>query len=647
MKKLLNSIILIVLVYFPLFVSAEELDFDFTDETQDRVTMTYAWNQENKILELFGINIESQVILPEDSTVLIKNNTTNIIKNLTNSVIKSKGNLYIKGNGSLTLETNSKSTGYDVFEGISNIYIQDITLKTSGLTGIKTNSNLYIRNTKLDIFGYNNGIDIVSAVENKNISVEIINCTGIIKGQLTQGIELYNKSTGSANLLIEDSKDLSIIGNETNKKYHNEFNRSGIRVMSSGIDNVESQVKIKNSKNLYFTGTNTGIAVNCNSNGRTSETGACQASIIIEDSSIISETPTSVWAAFFVNNTGDNKESLSKISITNSKISSLAPNDIGMMTSSDEGQSIIEIHNSNLEVSGLYAGLRAKSNKTNDAEIIIVDNSLVVVIDKISTNHKTLDVMDKGVSTDGQDGVSTDSKVIAPIDCIITKNENDTWDIPDNGKVMINGEEKSYLYGALVKETREVLPYITNLNQKEFVDINEAINMANEGETVELLISDGTEEAILPKSITLTSQKKINVTTEEHGYKIKEEYINEKYVYTVVEADKYKVIFHYNYNSNKTITYEVYENTEYILPNDIFKTPKGKELDSWIISNEEYKSGDKIKIMQEDVNIYAKWRNETINPETSDSIIKYIILNFISLIIIITSIYYINKKRTI
>jgi len=644
MKNKIIFLVILIFLLYPLFVLAEtSIDVNFTDATTNEMGEGYKWDNENKILTLSGITLDVGLTLPPGSIIEVVENTKNTISTTTEAPITTSGELTIKGKGNLTLTTLANGSGFNTIEGLTNLIVEDTDLTTTGYNGLVAD-NVTIKNSKIDIEGYGYGIYATSSIANKDLSVNLINCTGTITGTQVQGIEISNTASGSVTLNIENSNDLIITGNIVNTKLSGVFARSGARIMAKGSSS-NAIVNIKNSKNIEFYGTNTGIAVDCTAcEAKTSEEIDGQASLIIEDSIVVAETVTNTWAAFFINNSSPGDNNSANILIKNSKVSALAPNDVAIMTSTKKAPSSITVNNSVVELAGVYAGIRAKSNTTADAEIFVIENSLIVVIDKTGNNYKALDEMDNATSSDGSSGVDEESKVIAPKDCIITIKEDGNWDIPDEGTITINGEETNFIYGGIIKPTGDVLPYITSVNdESEYVDLNEALDSAKEGDNVALLLPTGNEEANLPYGVTLTSTKSISVKTDEYGYKVKEEKKDDKYVYSVVPAEKFKVIYHYNYGKDKTIIKVAYDQNYYELEQNVFTEPKGMEFSHFTINGEKYYPKDKYLITG-NIDVYMNWQ-KIDNPKTGDNIGIYIALASISLITLTIGIVYFIKKN--
>lgn len=422
------------------------------------------------------------------------------------------------------------------------------------------------------------------------------------------------------------------------------FERSGARLYTINPKS-NATVNIKNSNNINFYGTNTGIAIDCHSDDSSVLEGNGKSSLIINNSTVLAETITNTWSAFFINNNGVGVDATSEILIQNIIVKALAPNDVAIMTSTKNTASSVTIRNSILELAGVYAGIRAKSNTSLDAEIYVIEKSLIVVVDKISKNYKALDEMDKGTSSDGISGVDENSVVVSPKDCEIIIKEDGNWEIPDEGTVLINGEEKKFTYGGVIKESGEVLPYITSLNDTEFSDLNEALLKAQNGDNIILFTSDNIKDTNLPLGITITSPGAIPVNTNEYGYKVKEEIIDEKYVYSVIPKNKYKVTYHLNNGEDKTVTKEVLEQSDYTIEKDIFLSPQGMKFGYWIINGEKYLPDD-IYYITNDIDIYAQWVLDE-NPETYDNVINIFWLTIISLICFIIIIIYCLKNNNI
>lgn len=624
--------IAVMIITSPFTVKAEVLtpDLNFTDALENEKGEGWSWNNEAKVLTLFGATFHQGITLPADSSITIIENTINSITTTDTIPITTSGDLTINGKGMMSLETpvDSKGIGFDTLNGVTNLSIEDVTLNTSGLTGLLA-ENVSIKNSLINIYGYKYGIHATSTKQNADISVELINCTGTITGNLLQGIEIINNISGNVKLNIENSKNLIVSGNTTNKKLSGSFERSGVRVFTNGAKS-NAIVTIKDSEEIYFYGTNTGIAIDCHSNSSTVVEDNGKAMLIIDNSVVKAETITSTWAAFFVNNNGVGVDATAEITIKDSNVSALAPNDVAIMTSTKKSASSVTVRNSVVELAGVYAGIRAKSNTTSDAEIFVIENSLIVAVDKTGKNYKALDEMDNATSSDGSSGVDENSKVISPKDCVITLKTDGSWDIPDGGTILINGQESNFIYGGVIKTTGDVLPYITSVNDNEFVDLNEALSTAKDGDNVVLLIPNGTENAVLPLGVMLTSPVAITVKSNEYGYKVKEEVVNEKYVYSVIPLDKFKITYHYNYGVDKTIVIDVFEQSNLELKEDIFKYPKGMEFSYWVINGEKYYPGD-VYLITDDIDVYAQWE-KIENPNTYDNIGNNLFMLVISLI---------------
>lgn len=656
-SMILRVIILIFSVFTISVFADDSVDLNFTDSTGDEFGENWNWDYDLKTLTLSGVNFTKGIILPENSFIKIEEDTINKIIPSNEIPIVASGNLTILGKGTLflTATVDSNGVGYNTISGVTNLDIDGITLNTSGVMGLVA-ENISIKNSILDIYGYRHGISVTSSIGEKNLSVEIINSTGVIKGNLLQGIEISNTVSGDVELVIEKCNKLKIEGNMTNKKLSGTFERSGVRLYTFGARSNAS-VSIKESKDISFYGTNTGIAIDCHSDDSTVLTGNGKSSLLIEESTVIADTTTNTWAAFFVNNNGIGKDAIADITIKNSKVGAFAPNDVAIMTSTKNTISSVTVKNSILELAGVYAGIRAKSNTSSDAEIFVIEDSLIVVVDKTSSNYKALDEMDNATSSDGLSGVSENSKVISPKDCEIVINEDGTWEVPDDGTILVNGEEQTLVYGGVIKEKGDVLPYITSLNDKEYTDLNEALANAKDGENVNVLIADETKETMLPLGITLTSPSQIPVNTNEYGYKVLEEIKDEKYVYSVIPKTKYKVIYHLNNNDEVTIIKEVFENSDYELESDIFESPEGMEFVNWTIDDKIYNPGDIYQVTNE-INIYANWKIKEKEPEIDDSlddsnndvpqtydgILNTILITFVSLIGLIISVIYLKKQ---
>jgi len=194
MKKIISMIPIIIAIYiiFPISIIAIERDFDFTDASSNEFGEDWLWNNTDKTLILSGVTIDKALKLPENSSIEITNNTTNIIAITDTVPITAAGNLTISGSGSLTIQTNSDKTGFNTINGITDLYVENINLTTSGLTGLMA-ENVVIKNAVIDIYGYRYGIHSSSTTEGKNLKVNLINCTGKITGKLLQGIEISNQ----------------------------------------------------------------------------------------------------------------------------------------------------------------------------------------------------------------------------------------------------------------------------------------------------------------------------------------------------------------------------------------------------------------------------------------------------------------------
>lgn len=644
-EKIVFLVISIILLASPSIAKAEtNVDVDFTDAITNEVGEGFSWDNDNKILTLSGVSWNNGVFLPSDSIIEVTENSVNSINSTTEAPITASGGLTIKGKGNLTLTTPVTSgAGYAALTGVNDLVVEDVTLTTKGLQGLRAN-NITIKDSILDIEGYNYGIYVIPSISGEDIGVSLINCTGTITGIQVQGIEINNNLSGSATLNIDNSNNLIITGNITNTKLSGSFSRSGARVIAKG-SGANATINIKNSKNIEFYGTNTGIGMDCTScEATTSEDKDGKTSLNIEDSVVKAETVTKTWAAFFVNNSSNGADSSANILIKNSKVSALAPNDVAIMTSTRKAPSSIIVNNSVVELAGFYAGIRAKSNTTTDAEIFVIENSLIVVVDEVGNSYNALDEMDKAVSSDGSSGIDENSKVIAPKDCVITIKEDGNWDIPDEGTITINGEESNFIYGGIIKTTGDVLPYITSVNDdSEYVDLEEALTASKEGDSVELLIPTGNEKVNLPYGVTLTTPVSIDVKTNEYGFKVKGEIKEDKYIYSVVPADKFKVIYHFNYGQDKVVIKEGYDQNYYQLDTDIFNEPEDMAFSHFIINGKKYYKGDKYLITG-DIDVYMHWI-KIVNPDTSDNIKTHFYLVVSSFIgLVLTLIYFIKKR---
>ncbi len=452
-RKLFTALLMITMCIGVMAVQTLAADtIDFTDASANQSGNGWTWNSSSQTLTLSGAAITEAITLPTGSTIVAVAGTENSIVPADDvAPVTTSGELTISGSGKLTLTAAAVQNCYPV-SGAETITITDTELTTYGWAGLNAR-HVAIRDAKVDIRGYGYGIYYKGDTGSSSVSID--NVSGSIIGELDCGIELYMEynsdnsadNMDSVGVIINNCAELTINGEPSRPTSNNSGHRSAIWVYTRDAE-TNAFVEIANS-NLLLNGSGGGIYVNSHSDNSASD-DASAAWVNIDESVVSSSTATNYWAAIFVNNNGTGDSATSIINIINSSVQALCPNDVAIMTSTKDADSIVNIDNSAVEMVGAYAGIRAKAN-ASDAGEATVTRSTLLITGGAADNYHVIDEMDNGSSSDGSSGISSDSKVVIPIDCVIAANGDGTWTIPAGGTVTVNGETVIYESQATIK----------------------------------------------------------------------------------------------------------------------------------------------------------------------------------------------------
>ena len=253
------------------------LDLDFTQQNSDNIGEGWSWNNENRILTLSGVSINS-INLPANSVIVLKDGTKNNVISDKNVAINCAGSLKIMGE---TAGTGSLEASYTKVDALKNGIAlvsntdEDISLIIENCTVIANGRNGILANTSKNVQICIRNANVVSTTPQKESgyypqsAINAYSTSGdtkleIINSDVTVNAHMFGLQCNSEK---SNSSDIEILNSKINA---NAFASAPIH----SIGKTSSIINISNSEVLGET----------NSNSILSESSAGKAIVNIDGS---------------------------------------------------------------------------------------------------------------------------------------------------------------------------------------------------------------------------------------------------------------------------------------------------------------------------------------------------------------------------